>query len=217
MQAAEPLRTLTRRWAREPVIRGRRRRVDVPHARYFSAAERDRLEGELICYARAVVDQEWPAMEDGESSPVVDEWHLEMENTLRNIDLRSEVQQAGYRTLLEEREVRSVARRDRLTEGDPIVSAPVWFILALGGAATVGFVLLFTDRREAFPVQASLMAVVAAMVAASLMLVWFLDHPYEDQSGSVKPDEMERSLANMEEERPGFSAPCSLNGDPQPA
>jgi hypothetical protein len=55
------------------------------------------------------------------------------------------------------------------------------------------------------------------MVAAALLLVRFLDHPYEDQSGSVKPEEMERTLANMERERPGFSAPCAANGDPRPA
>jgi hypothetical protein len=186
-------------------------------ARYFSPAERDEIESELICYARAVVHQEWPAMADGESSPVVDEWRLELEGTLRKLDVRTEVQQAGYRQLLEERTTRSVTRRERLTEAEPVVSTPVWLILGLGGAATVGFVLLFTDRREAFLVQASMMAAVSAMVAAALILVRFLDHPYEDQNGSVKPEEMERTLGNMERERPGFSAPCAANGDPRPA
>ena len=57
------------------------------------------------------------------------------------------------------------------------------------------FVLLFTDRREKFPVQAALMASVAAMVAASLTLVWFLDHPYQGADGSIEPEEMERTLA----------------------
>lgn len=113
--------------------------------------------------------------------------------------------------------MRSTTRRERLAEANAVVSPPVWFILALGGAATVGFVLLFTDRREAFLVQASLMAAVCAMVAASLVLVWFLDNPYEDQSGSIKPVEMERTIANMERERPGFSPPCVASGDPRPA
>jgi len=182
-------------------------------ARFFTPAERDALQGELSCYAKAVVHQEWPTMQDGESSRVVDEWRLEIENTLRGIELRTPIEQAGFRQLLEERTTRSEARRERLLEGDPIISAPVWFILALGGLATVGFVLLFTDRRESFPVQASLIATVAALVSASLVLVWFLDHPYEDSTGSVHPTEMERTIENMEREHPGLSPPCTENGE----
>jgi hypothetical protein len=183
-------------------------------ARFFAPAERDELQGELSCYAKAVVHKEWPTMSDGESSPVVDEWRLEIEDTLRGIDLRTPIEQAGFRQLLDERTTRSEARRERLLEADPIISPPVWFILALGGLATVGFVLLFTDRRESFPVQASLIATVSALVSASLVLVWFLDHPFEDATGSVQPTEMERTVENMESENPRLSPPCDREGDP---
>lgn len=153
-------------------------------------------------------------MSSGETSPVVDRWRLDIENTMRSIDLKTLNEQAGYRELLLERTTRSEARRERLLESDPIISPPVWFILALGGLATVSFVLLFTDRRESFFVQGSLMAMVAALVSASLVLVWFLDHPYERATGSIEPTEMERTLANMEREAPGLTSPCDLRGDP---
>src|SRR5919197_2295015 len=39
-------------------------------AEFFPAAQRDPLEGVLICYGRAVMDDEWPAMRHGERSPV---------------------------------------------------------------------------------------------------------------------------------------------------
>jgi hypothetical protein len=184
-------------------------------ARFFDPAERDALQGELSCYARAVVHQEWPAMrDDGQSSPVVDEWRLDIEITMRGMDVRTPVEQAGFRELLQERTTRSGARRERLLEADPIISAPVWFILALGGLSTVLFVLLFTDRREPFFVQGCMMAAVAGLVAASLMLVSFLDHPFEDATGSVKPTEMERTIENMESEHPGLVPPCDDDGDP---
>ena len=183
-------------------------------ARFFSPEEQDRLQGELNCYGRAVVEQEWSAMSSGETSPVVDRWRLDIENTMRSIDLKTLNEQAGYRELLLEQTTRSEARRERLLESDPIISPPVWFILALGGLATVSFVLLFTDRRESFFVQGSLMAMVAALVSASLVLVWFLDHPYERATGSIEPTEMERTLANMEREAPGLTSPCDLRGDP---
>src|ERR1044072_8821990 len=41
---------------------------------YFEPESPDRLQGHLTCYTRAVIDQEWPTMADGESSPVVDQW-----------------------------------------------------------------------------------------------------------------------------------------------
>jgi hypothetical protein len=184
-------------------------------ARFFRPQQRDEIQGQLVCYARGVVHQEWPLMREEESSPVVDRWRLDLEDTIRGLGLRSDAQKAGFRQLLEERAIRFDARRERLTEATPVVSAPVWLILALGGAATVGFVLLFTDRREAFPVQAAFMATVSAMVAASLVLVWFLDHPYEDHSGSIKPTEMERTLENIERENRGLSVPCTASGDPR--
>jgi hypothetical protein len=183
-------------------------------ARFFAPAERDALVEELSCYARAVVNQEWPSMRDGESNPVVDEWRLEIENTMRGIEIRTPVEQAGFRQLLEERTIRSTTRRERLLEADPIISPPVWFILAFGGLATVLFVLLFTDRREPFFVQGSMMAVVSGLVAASLVLVWFLDHPYQDATGSVQPTEMERTVTNIAREHPDLTPPCDEDGDP---
>ena len=98
-----------------------------------------------------------------------------------------------------------------------MVSAPVWLILGLGGLATVSFVLIFTDRREAFPVQASLMAAVAAMVSASLTLVWFLDHPYQGDNGSIEPVQMQLELDEIEAEHADFPAPCGLEGRRRPA
>lgn len=45
------------------------------------------------------------------------------------------------------------------------------------------------------------------------VLVYFLDHPYANWSGSIKPVEMERSLATIEE---GHRTPCDERGNPPP-
>ena len=181
----------------------------------FAEAPREELRGELLCYARAVAGDEWEAMGDGDESAVVDEWRHAFESTLATLPLAGDLQLAAYRDLLEQRDDLGDARRLRLFEAHPAVSTPVWVILVLGGLLTVSFVLLFTDRREAFAVQASLIATVAAMVAASLVLVWFLDHPYEDESGSVQPAEMERTIGEIEAENPGLRAPCDDSGRPR--
>jgi hypothetical protein len=181
-------------------------------SRYFPGADRDLLEASLICYARSVVHVEWDAMKDGEDSTVTDDWRHVTEQELRDLDPDTPVRVAGNNQLLAEHDTLSAARHDRLIEADPVVSAPVWLILGLGGLATVSFVLIFTDRREAFPVQASLIAAVAAMVSASLTLVWFLDHPYQGDNGSIEPVRMQRELDELERERPEFAVPCDEQG-----
>jgi hypothetical protein len=45
-----------------------------------------------------------------------------------------------------------------------------------------------------------MIAAVAVIVASGLVLVRFLDRPYENKSGSIKPTAMTRTLAQMERE-----------------
>jgi hypothetical protein len=82
---------------------------------------------------------------------------------------------------------------------------------------TVGFAMFFADRREGFIVQGSLIAAIAALVVSGLLLVWFLDHPYENRSGSIKPDEMERQLVIVEAEHRDVAPPCDEDGQPAAA
>jgi hypothetical protein len=67
---------------------------------------------------------------------------------------------------------------------------------------------LFADPREARFTQAALIAAVAVIVASGLLLVGFLDRPYEDKSGSIKPTAMTRTLAQMQREQQA-AVPCS--------
>src|SRR5436190_20795902 len=43
-------------------------------AALFPPSERDLLRSDLVCYGRAVITEEWPAMRGGRSSPLVDQW-----------------------------------------------------------------------------------------------------------------------------------------------
>ena len=182
--------------------------------RFFAEADRRRLQGQLACYGRAVVEREWPAMDDGQSSQVVEGWVLRLADTYSAIGLADATQEAAFSQLLEQRDERVAGRRERLGEARDVVPQPVWFILAIGGLATILCVLVFTSRRESFYVQGALMGMVAATVVAGLLLVWILSHPFEGKSGSVTPAEMERSLVTMAEESPDVTPPCDSAGKP---
>jgi protein-S-isoprenylcysteine O-methyltransferase Ste14 len=183
-------------------------------AEFFPPGERDAMEGTLICYGRAVIADEWPAMKEGGRSPVVQIWVNRFQGDLKQLHPESPGEEAAFLQLLEQQDKRTDARRARLSEANRALPAPVWFILILGALVTVGFAMFFADRRENFVVQGSLIGAIAALVVAGLLLVWFLDHPYEDNSGSIKPDEMERQLVIVESEHKGAQVPCDDNGTP---
>jgi hypothetical protein len=181
---------------------------------FFRPAERAPLEGSLLCYARAVIHEEWPAMNEGARSPIVQGWVTSLEEGLRQLHPDTHAQQAAFLQLLEQQDQRTDARRARLTEANRALPAPVWFILGLGAFVTIGFAMFFADRREHFIVQGSLIGAITALVVAGLLLIWFLDHPYENQSGSIKPDEMERQLVIVEAEQAGAPQLSDAQGHP---
>jgi Protein of unknown function (DUF4239) len=180
---------------------------------FFPPAERDPIEGVLICYGRAVIHDEWPAMKQGSRSPVVQVWVNRFQGDLKQLDPHTEAQKAAFLKLLDQQDARTDARRARLSEANRAIPAPVWFLLGLGAFVTIGFAMFFADRREHFIVQGSLIGAITALVVSGLLLVWFLDHPYENRSGSIKPDEMERQLVIVEQEHSAVAVPCDEAGN----
>jgi hypothetical protein len=186
------------------------------NSEFFAPADRARLAGRLICYSRAVISDEWPAMQHGERSQLVQRWVRDIGEGLRQMEVRTPNQEAAFLELLDQESIRVEGRRERLSESTRALPAPVWFILGLGAALTIGFPLLFADRRESFLVEGSLIAAIAALVTAGLLLVWFLDHPYNDEAGSIRPTEMRTSLGIVEDEQPDVVPPCDPEGERSP-
>ena len=191
-------------------------------AEAFNPEAHATLEGVLVCYGRAVIHYGWPAMrEEQEASPVVNDWGTAFREAAIEARPRSFVQRASFRTLLEEQDERIQGRRSRLAEAIREVPPPLWVVLLLGAALTIGWVILSASRRGNFLVQAAVVASVAAMICSVLLLVYFLDHPFADEPGAISPIEMEHTLATIEEESHDQAVevfpPCNEEGDPEPA
>ena len=181
-------------------------------AEFLPPAESEPVEGVLICYGAAVIHEEWPAMRQGSRSPIVQGWVTRLEEGLQQMHPRTPAQQAAFLQLLQQQDQRTDARRARISEANRALPAPVWFLLGLGAFVTIGFAMFFADRREHFIVQGSLIAAITALVVSGLLLIWFLDHPYENQSGSIKPDEMERQLTIVQAEQVNAPHLCDSLG-----
>jgi hypothetical protein len=189
-------------------------------ARLFPRPARDRLRGALICYGRSVVTDEWRTMRDGHESPLVDGWAADLDAIAARLDLTGEKQAAGFASWLEQSAARRDSRRGRLAEAAPFVPSPIWMMLLLGAAIVVGYTYLYADRGESFALQAAMIGTVTAVVVAGLLIVRFLDRPYENRSGSITPVAMIRTLRLIDlaqqQQRLRIAVPCDERGGSSP-
>jgi hypothetical protein len=169
------------------------------------------LRGDLVCYGRAVVHDEWPAMEHGRSSGLVESWVDRLHNDFTKAAPLESRQEAAYAQWFDETAQRRDGRRERLAEAAPFLPVPLWLALGIGALATLGYMVAQADKREAAFIQAIPIAFVSAIITAGMLLVVFLDHPYTGGSGSIKPREMVRTLDRIEK---GVQAPCDERGNP---
>jgi hypothetical protein len=158
------------------------------------------LGGELICYGRYVVEVEWPQMEDGSIGDAPNPWGLALFTTLQGVEPESAAEQSAYDKWLDQTSDREAARQDRVHGAVGIIPTPLWIVLLLSAGVVVVFMMFFADSGERAVVQALQIGVVVGLMAATLLLIRFLDRPFESGIGGIEPVAMERTLNILEVE-----------------
>src|SRR5215208_7919383 len=69
-------------------------------AQFYPFAQRERLRGQLACYARAVAYDEWPLLVHSERSALVERWIASLRATYAGLATRTEHQLAGLSHIL---------------------------------------------------------------------------------------------------------------------
>ena len=188
-------------------------------AEFLPSASSLELEGDLVCYGRAVVSDEWPLLARAGRSATVDAWAVLLFHTLEGVQPRTASEQAAYQKWLDQTSDRESGRRARLHAEDGVISAPLWFILILAAILVLGYMLFFADRGERRKVQALLIGTVTAMVVTSLLVVNFLNNPYASGAGALEPTSMTRTLETLDGAtallHPGAPPPCDERGRPR--
>jgi hypothetical protein len=183
----------------------------------FAPADRDRLQGELVCYARAVIEREWRTMRDGDRSPEVIVWASRLEEGVERMRIRDAAQAAALSNWLDQNDARQRGRRGRLAQAASLVPPLVWLFLIIGGIVVTAFVFFFADRRERRVAQAGMAVAVTTFVVTSLVMVHFLDSPYTAHEGSVQPSAMRETLTMIGGERAARHEDSPLPCDPSGA
>jgi hypothetical protein len=187
-------------------------------AQFLPAATRERLSGQLECYARHVVHQEWPHMERGTAGDTINPWAVALFTTLRAAKPQAATEQSAYDKWLDQTSTREEARLDRIHGAEGIIPTTIWIVLFLTGAVVFAYMLFFADSAERAGSQAMLIGSATTVLVATVLAIAALDNPYRKGVSSIKPVAMERSLVLLGEARTviGDDAPlpCDDRGAP---
>ncbi|HXV32723.1 MAG TPA: hypothetical protein VD769_01840 [Gaiellaceae bacterium] len=190
----------------------------VETAQFFPPDLGGELTGQLVCYGRNVAGAEWDQMESGTRRGEINPWGVVLFGTLQGYEPQSASEEAAYGKWLDQTSDREEARRDRVHGAAGILPTPLWVVLFFITGVVFVYMLFFADRAERARTQALLMGSVAAVITTMLLLLAFLDDPFHEGVGGLRPVAMERSLGAIDEALAAIGAdvtiPCNAEGQP---
>ena len=89
----------------------------------------------------------------------------------------------------------------------------MWVVLGIGASLTIAYMCAEADQREGPVVQSIPIGFVTAIVTAGMLVVFFLDHPFANESGGIAPTEMRHTLTIIDH---GSATQCDERGIPRP-
>jgi 4-amino-4-deoxy-L-arabinose transferase-like glycosyltransferase len=186
-------------------------------AQHMPLDVRDQLGGELVCYARSVVDQEWPRMESGTEGNAINPWAVAMFQTLRPVEPDVPSEEAAYGKWLDQTSDREAGRMQRIHAAEGVIPGPLWMVLIVVALLIFVYMLFFADSGERAVVQGLMMGTVVTVMVLLLLIIGFLNNPFRPGFGSLQPTSMERTLEILEQERSITNdegpLPCGENGE----
>jgi hypothetical protein len=190
----------------------------VETAQFFPPDAADELTAELVCYARSVAGIQWQRMESGTLGEEINPWAAELFETLRTVEPTSAAEQSAYDKWLDLTSAREEARIARIHGAVGVIPAPLWLVLFFSAGLIFVYMLFFADSGERAVVQAMLIGSVVAVITAMLLLLNYLDDPFHDQIGGLRPVAMERTLEIIDQELTiagqDTPLPCDTSGNP---
>jgi hypothetical protein len=166
---------------------------------YFLASQlpepdRTRLQDLVQTYARVVVEEEWPLMEQGQRSPRADSVVRQLRLKLLQFDPRTKGEQVLYERGLTQLHDAADARRSRLLEVREGIPELLWVVIVGGGVITVSFTYLFGLKSNV--AHALMVAALTLLICAILFTIGEFDYPFSGVV-EIRPDAFREVLGSF--------------------
>jgi hypothetical protein len=176
-------------------------------ATLFEADDRDRIGHELICYARAVIDDEWPKMAQGERSDFARAAVDRLFQSIGGLG-RTSPDNAALSSSLDRIRELGESRAARLQASTENLPGMFWVFLVIGGLLIIGYATILAGRERRVG-QFIYILPVTLLLISSGYLVFAFERPFSGPN-AIQPTSMENSLASVIEFVPDPRAdrPC---------
>jgi hypothetical protein len=164
-------------------------------AQLFSPRTAETLTGELVCYGRWVIGDEWSRMRAGTIGNDLNPWGVRLFRTLETIEPRTAAEQSAYDQWLAQTATREEARQDRVHGAVGVIPDTLWVVLFVIAGVIFAYMLFFADPGEGRVTQSMLMGAVTSVIVLLFLLLGSLDRPFHRGVGGLSPVAMQRSLA----------------------
>ncbi|MEU7031973.1 hypothetical protein AB0A60_35405 [Streptomyces sp. NPDC046275] len=196
----------------EVASRGEAKALDqiVETAEYAPRAQRERIQADAVCYARAVREQEWPAMSDGKGSAAPSVWSTDFRKTFRTLEGKP-----AFGMLIAADNKRSDEREERLTQATAsIPSAIMWFLLAtlIITVTALGICLPRRNNRG----QILTLVVITALLTTALCIIRDVDRPFGgiiDVEPTAIAEAERQATRDFTANHPTSTLPCDDQGN----
>ena len=166
---------------------------------YFLASrlpepERTRIQDLARTYARVVVEEEWPMMERGQTSPRADSLLRQLTLKILEFDPHTKGEQVLYE--LEQTQLHDAAdaRRSRLLEVREGIPDLLWVVLVVGGVITVSFTYLFGLKSNL--AHALMVAALTLVICGILFTIGQFNNPFSGPV-EIQPEAFKEALGSF--------------------
>ena len=168
---------------------------------YFLASQlpepdRMRIQDLARSYARVVVEEEWPMMAGGQTSPRADSLLRRLTSKILEFDPHTQSEQVLYESGLTQLHDAADARRSRLLEVREGIPGLLWVVLVVGGVITVCFTYLFGLKSNL--AHALMVAALTLVVCGILFTIGEFNNPFSGVV-EIRPEAFKALLGSFGE------------------
>ena len=159
----------------------------------LSADFRVKLNPLLREYRDAVIKEEWKTMERGQMSQSVEKLMNQIWGLYTNYEPKNATENAFFEESVRKLNTFRELRRFRLMDSRNGMEPLLWFVLIMGGAATISFTFLF--GVENFKAQLIMGVLLSAMISVILFAIMSMDYPFTG-AVSISPRPFQQIILN---------------------
>lgn len=166
---------------------------------YYSATAfppdvREAFQSAAVAYTRDVIDDEWPALANGQSSAKVEADASALRKEILKVHPDNDQQDALYSSMIDRINTINSDRRQRIYEAQPSIPDIFWYGL-LGGGALLLFFALFFGVPKMVP-HLLMVTVLALIVSGTLYLTYLMEQPFRGPM-RIEPNAYQVALVEM--------------------